>query len=102
MRFSASWGLPHSPVRWLVVDAGAITSVDYTAAWIVRQMQQELSRHGTELVFAHVQSDLMPDLERHHLTEALGPMRIFDSLHEMLAAFAKLRDTGDTDHIPAR
>jgi MFS superfamily sulfate permease-like transporter len=85
-------GPARSPVRWLVVDAGAITSVDYTAAWIVRGLQQELSRRGTELVFAHVQSDLMPDLERHHLTEALGPMRIFDSLHEMLAAFAKLRE----------
>ena len=59
-------------------------------------MQQELSRRGTELVFAHVQSDLMPDLERHHLTEALGPKQIFDSLHEMLATFAKTEGTPGT------
>lgn len=81
-----------SPIRWLVVDAGAITSVDFTAACIVRQLQQQLSQRGTELVFAHVQSDLMPDLERHHLKEALGQGRIFDTLHAMLAAFAKLKE----------
>jgi len=82
-----------SPVRWLVVDAGAITSVDYTAACVVRELQQELSRRGTELVFAHVQSDLAPDLARHHLKETIGQGRIFGSLREMLAAFAKLKET---------
>ncbi len=78
-----------SPVRWLVVDAGAITSVDFTAAWVVRKLQRDLSHRGTELAFAHVQSDLMPDLKRHHLIETLGEARIFDSLREMLAAYAK-------------
>jgi MFS superfamily sulfate permease-like transporter len=77
-----------SPVRWLVIDAGAITSVDYTAARVVRKLQQDMKERGTELVFAHVQSDLMPDLRRHHLTEALGQNRIFDTLRETLAAFA--------------
>jgi MFS superfamily sulfate permease-like transporter len=81
-----------SPVRWLVVDAGAITSVDYTAACIVRELQRELNRRGTALVFAHVQSDLEPDLERHRLKEALGQARIFDSLHTVMAAFANLKD----------
>jgi len=76
-----------SPVRWLVVDAGAITNVDYTAAHIVRELQQDLTRRGVELVFAHVQSDLKPDLDRHRLTEAVGPNRIFDTLHEALAAY---------------
>lgn len=81
-----------SPVRWLVVDAGAITSVDYTAACIVRELQRELGRRGTALVFAHVQSDLEPDLDRHRLKEAIGQTRIFDSLHTVIAAFAKLKE----------
>ncbi len=34
---------------------------------------------------------LMPDLIRHHLTEAIGPARIFDTLHVMLTEFAKLK-----------
>jgi MFS superfamily sulfate permease-like transporter len=82
-----------SAVRWMVVDAGAIASVDYTAAWIVRKLHQELSSRGTELVFAHVQSDLTPDLERHHLAGAPGQIRIFSTLHEMLAGLEKHEET---------
>jgi sulfate permease, SulP family len=76
-----------SPIRWLIVDAGAITNVDYTAAKVVRELQQDLANRGVALVFAHVQSDLRPDLDRHHLTEAIGPDRLFDSLHEALKAY---------------
>jgi MFS superfamily sulfate permease-like transporter len=76
-----------SPVRWLVVDAGAITNVDYTASRVVRELQEDLGERGVELVFAHVQSDLKPDLDRHHLTEAIGPNRIFDTLREALGAY---------------
>jgi sulfate permease, SulP family len=75
-----------SPIRWLVVDAGAITHVDYTAARVVRELQKDLVRCGVGLVFAHVRSDLKPDLDRHGLTQAIGPTRIFDTLHEALAA----------------
>jgi len=74
-----------SPLHWLVVDAAAITNVDFTAARVVRELQKDLSVQGTGLVFAHVQSDLKPDLDRHHLSEVIGPSRIFDSLHEALA-----------------
>jgi MFS superfamily sulfate permease-like transporter len=75
-----------SPVRWLVVDAGAITHVDYTAAHVVLELQQDLANRGVKLAFAHVQSDLRPDLDRHHLTEAIHPNRIFDTLHEAIQA----------------
>ncbi|HEY6270531.1 MAG TPA: SulP family inorganic anion transporter [Terriglobales bacterium] len=79
-----------SPVRWLVVDAGAITRVDYSAARVLRELQQDLDRQGVGLVLAHVQSDLKPDLDRHHLTDVIGPNRIFDTLHEALAALRTL------------
>jgi SulP family sulfate permease len=74
-------------LRWLVVDAGAITHVDYTAAHVVRELQQNLAHRGVQLVFAHVQSDLRPDLDRHRLTEVIGPNRIFASLYEALKAY---------------
>jgi high affinity sulfate transporter 1 len=76
-----------SSLRWVVVDAGAITHVDYTAARVVRELQQDLAQRGVELVFAHVQSDLKPDLDRHHLTEAIGAGRIFDTLREALTCY---------------
>jgi len=79
-----------SGLRWIVVDAGAITQVDYTAARVVRELRDDLIQRGVELVFAHVQSDLKPDLDRHHLTEVIGGDRIFDTLHEALACYHKL------------
>ena len=81
-------------LRWLVVDAGAITHVDYTAARVVEELQRDLAQQGVQLVFAHVQSDLRPDLDRHHLTEAIGANRIFDSLHAALDSFHKLGKSG--------
>ena len=75
-----------SPVHCLMIDAGAITNVDFTAARVVRETIEELAAEGTGLVVAHVQSDLRPDLDRHHLVEVIGPENIFDTLHEALAA----------------
>jgi MFS superfamily sulfate permease-like transporter len=80
-----------SSVRWVIVDAGAITHVDYTAARVVRELQQNLAERHVELVFAHVQSDLKPDLDRHHLTEAIGADRIFDTLREALACYHQVK-----------
>jgi SulP family sulfate permease len=76
-----------SSLHWLVVDAGAITKVDYTAARVVRELQEDLASRGVALVFAHVQSDLKPDLDRHHLTDSIGPDRFFDTLHGALKAY---------------
>ena len=72
-------------MHWLVVDAGAITQVDYNAARVVRDLLEDLGQRGVTLLLAHVQSDLRPDLDRHGLTEVIGATRIFDSLHQAIA-----------------
>jgi sulfate permease, SulP family len=89
-----------SALRWLVVDAGAITHVDYSAARVVRELQHDLAQSGVKLVFAHVQSDLKPDLDRHHLTEAIGEDRLFDTIHEALDCYHKLAATGVREIAP--
>ena len=78
-------------MRWLVVDAEAITNVDYTAARVVRELHQELADRGAVLVFARVPASLKADLDRHLLTEVIGPTQFFDRLHDAVAAFAKLK-----------
>jgi MFS superfamily sulfate permease-like transporter len=95
-------GPPPSPLRWVVVDAGAIIQVDYTAARVVRELHDDLARKGVELVFAHVQSDLKPDLDRHHLTEVIGGNRIFDSLHDALACYHELVNGAPEKSVPPR
>jgi sulfate permease, SulP family len=80
-----------SPVRWLAVDAEAITNVDYTAARIVRELHEELVDRGVVLVFARAPLSLKADLDRHLLTQVIGPARFFDRIHDATAAFAKLK-----------
>ena len=80
-----------SPVRWLVVDAEAITNVDYTAARMVRQLHKELVDRGVVLVFARAPLSLKADLDRHLLTQVIGPAQFFDRIHDAAAAFAKLK-----------
>lgn len=76
-----------SPVRWVVVDAEAMTHVDYTSARVVKQLKSNLTAAGIELAFARVPWDLRSDFDRHHLTELIGTTRIFSRLHDAIAAF---------------
>ena len=89
---------PASPrVEWVIVDAGAITHVDYSAARMLIALHKDLEKEGVKIVLAHVESDLQPDLDRHHVTEAIGRDYIFDTLHDAMAAFRawdRGRDTG--------
>jgi sulfate permease, SulP family len=80
-----------SPVRWLIVDAEAITNVDYTAARTIRELHQELVDRGIVLVFARAPLSLKADLDRHLLTQVIGPAQFFDRIHDAAAAFAKLK-----------
>jgi MFS superfamily sulfate permease-like transporter len=75
-----------APISWLLVDAGAITNVDYTAARVVRKLQDDLNRRGSMFIFANVPPDLRSDLDRHGLTKNIGSAQIFDSLQAALKA----------------
>jgi SulP family sulfate permease len=80
-----------TPVSWLVVDAGAITHMDYSAARMLRALQDDLTRDGVVLVLVHAQSSLHADLDRHRVTDVIGADHIFDTLHEALAAIREQR-----------
>jgi len=72
------------PVRWLVVDAGAITDIDYSAARSVRELCDDLTRQGVGLVVARVRPYLKSDMDRHRITAVIGEEHIFETLHEGL------------------
>jgi MFS superfamily sulfate permease-like transporter len=80
-----------SAVRWVVVDAEAITHVDYSAARVVLELKKNLTTAGVVLAFARVPWDLRADCDRHHLTEAIGETRIYSRLHDAIAAFEAAR-----------
>jgi len=83
-----------SPVRWVVVDAEAITNIDYTAARVVRELSQELTQAGVTLGFARLPEALQADFARHHVIEAVGNDAIFDRLHDAVNAYINSVENG--------
>jgi SulP family sulfate permease len=75
-----------TPVRWFIVDASAITDVDYSAAQSVRDLIDEMKPRGVQIVFARVTPYLRSDMDRHQITVAVGKKWIFATLHEAIAA----------------
>jgi MFS superfamily sulfate permease-like transporter len=73
------------PVRWLVIEADAITNMDYTAARVVLALVEALHRQQIGILFARVSSSLRADMDRHGVTAVVGTDRIFASRHEALA-----------------
>ena len=75
-----------TPIRWFIVDAGAITDIDYSAGQAIRDLLDDLTRQGIAVVFARVSPYLRSDMDRHRITAAIGETRIFTTLHEAVAA----------------
>ncbi|HJZ73889.1 MAG TPA: SulP family inorganic anion transporter, partial [Vicinamibacterales bacterium] len=61
-----------TPVRWLVVAAEPVTSVDVTAADAVSQLDEELRAAGIELCFAEMKDPVKDKLKRFGLFTSLG------------------------------
>jgi high affinity sulfate transporter 1 len=84
------------PPRWLVIEAGAITNVDYSAAHALRELQRDLAASQVALVLVHVEPHLRADLERHGLLAGIGAPRVFEKLHDALEAIGREGPTGGT------
>ncbi len=87
-----------APVRHLVVDASAITAIDYSAARAVRDLMKTLTARGVTVVFGRVSPYLRSDMDRHGITAALGPSRIFATLHEALGSVHAGADLDPAQH----
>jgi SulP family sulfate permease len=74
-----------SPIRWFIVDAEAISDVDYSAAQSLRDLLGDLARKEVAVIFGRVNSYLRSDMDRHGITATLGAARIFSTLHEAIA-----------------
>lgn len=85
VRLLAADGPP--AVRWLVVDSGAITGIDYSAGSVLRQLHTDLAKKGVVLAFTRVNDSFREDLERMGLTDVIGAERLFRSRKTCIAAF---------------
>jgi len=74
------------PVRWFVIEAAAITDLDYSAARSLRDLLNDMTRLKVKVAFARVGPFLRSDMERHEITGALSYGGIYVTLHGALAA----------------
>lgn len=68
------------PVKYIIIDAGAINDIDYTAAETIRNLHQTLNAQDIQLGFAHVSPHLLYLMKRHSLTEIIGKRHLYPSL----------------------
>ncbi|HUN57099.1 MAG TPA: SulP family inorganic anion transporter [Candidatus Binataceae bacterium] len=80
-----------TPVKWLVVDAAAITSIDYSASSVLRDVRQDLGSRHVGLILARAEPSLRSHLEHHGLISVIGADHIFFTLREALAAINEQR-----------
>jgi len=76
-----------TPVRWLVIDCGAITDMDFSAGRAVMDLHKDLSEAGVVLALSRLQVRPQDDLERMGLVQLIGANRIFDSRHACIEAY---------------
>jgi high affinity sulfate transporter 1 len=75
--------------RWLAVDASALTSIDYSAGCMLRDLLEELNNQHVLMVFTRVDQNLRSDLDQLGLTKQIGEDHLFLSRSSCIEAFRK-------------
>ena len=78
-----------APVRWLVVAAEPVTSVDVTAADMLVELDEALHAAGIELCFAEMKGPVKDKLKRFGLFTRFGEAFFFATVGEAVAAYVK-------------
>ena len=76
-----------TPVRWLVVAAEPVTSIDVTAADAVCELDDTLHAAGIELCFAEMKDPVKDKLKRFGLFTRFGEQTFFATLGEAVSAY---------------
>ena len=76
-----------TPVRWMVVGAEPITSVDVTSADALEELDQTLREAGIELCFAEMKGPVKDKLKRFGLFSRLGEQHFFATLGEAVSRY---------------
>ena len=78
-----------TPVRWLVVAAEPVTSVDITAADVLAELYDTLRKAGIELCFAELKDPVKDKLKRFGLFSQLGEKAFFPTIGAAVSEYLK-------------
>jgi high affinity sulfate transporter 1 len=79
-----------TPVRWLVVAAEPVTSVDVTACDTVAELDQALHAQGIELCFAELKDPVKDKLKRFGLFAQLGEAYFFPTVGSAVSSYLEI------------
>ena len=86
-----------TPVRWLVVSAEPVTSVDVTAADMLNELDDALRAAGIVLCFAEMKDPVKDKLKRFGLFLRLGEQRFFPTLGQAVSGYLKAHQVAWVD-----
>jgi MFS superfamily sulfate permease-like transporter len=78
-----------TPVRWLVVAAEPVTSVDVTAADVLAELHKTLNAAGIELCFAELKDPVKDKLKRFGLFVQFGEDYFFPTVGAAVSSYLK-------------
>jgi MFS superfamily sulfate permease-like transporter len=91
-----------TPVRWLVVAAEPVTSIDVTAADAVCELDDALRAAGIRLWFAEMKDPVKEKLKRFGLMSRFSDRPFFDTIEEAVSAFVSASPAvGSLERVPA-
>ena len=81
-----------TPVRWLVVAAEPVTSVDVSAGDTVAELDKTLHAQGIELCFAELKDPVKDKLKRFGLFSQLGEQYFFPTIGAAVSSYLEIHD----------
>ena len=81
-----------TPVRWLVVAAEPVTSVDISAGDTVAELNEALLAQGIEFCFAELKDPVKDKLKRFGLFSQLGEQYFFPTIGAAVSSFLKTNE----------
>ena len=76
-----------TPVRWFVVAAEPVTSVDVTAADMLAELDDELRNAEIQLIFAEMKDPVKDKLKRFGLSDRFGDDHFFPTIGQVVSAY---------------
>ena len=73
------------PVQWFILEARAITQIDYSASKTIRDVVRELSTRNVRVIVTGLAPEVRAQFDRDGLTTLIGTDRFFNHLEEALA-----------------
>lgn len=87
-----------APVKWFVLDAGAINDIDTSGQETLHQVLTSLAQRGVTVAVSRANPRIRDLLAKYHLLKLIGEDRLYPSNRHAIAAFREETAQNDADN----